>query len=84
MRSTAWPNFRDRAVKVARHAGPDCDPDLDENRIVGDDYRSTVRQFLRGHIPAGRCADRVRPKFAFTPSPPEEQFLVDFLPVGPT
>jgi sarcosine oxidase len=40
-----------QGVKVARHGGPDVDPDA-VDRTVAEEYRETVRRFLRGHIPA--------------------------------
>jgi sarcosine oxidase len=39
-----------QGVKVARHGGPDVDPDV-VDRTVSEDARATVRRFLRGHIP---------------------------------
>ncbi len=44
------PDFLGLGVKAARHAGPEVDPDIPDPAI-GEDYRSIVRQFLRGHIP---------------------------------
>ena len=45
------PAYEGLGVKVARHGGPDVDPDAPE-RIIGDEYRETVRQFLRDWIPS--------------------------------
>jgi sarcosine oxidase len=45
------PEFLGLGVKVARHSGPEIDPDV-EDRTVGEEYRSVVRRFLHDHIPA--------------------------------
>lgn len=45
------PEFLGMGVKVARHGGPEVDPNHVE-RTVGDEYRGTVRQFLQQSIPS--------------------------------
>src|SRR6185312_15435482 len=50
------PEYSGVGVKVARHGGPDVDPDH-VNQTVGEDYRQTVRGFLRRHIPTLGGAD---------------------------
>jgi sarcosine oxidase len=45
------PEFQGLGVKVARHGGPDADPDR-VDATIGDEYREVVRRFLRGFIPA--------------------------------
>ena len=45
------PDFLDSGVKVARHGGPEADPD-DDDRAIRADYRDLIRWFLRAHLPA--------------------------------
>lgn len=45
------PDYLGGGVKVARHGGPDVDPDA-VDRQVEEDYHALVRQFLRGHLPS--------------------------------
>src|SRR5262249_42911431 len=73
------PEFDGLGVKVARHAGPEIDPDI-EDRTVGEEYRSIVRGFLRGHIPLLADAPIDRTEICLYTVAPDEQFLVDFLP----
>jgi sarcosine oxidase len=73
------PEFLGLGVKVARHSGPEIDPDL-EDRTVGEEYRSIVRQFLRGHIPLLADAPIDLTETCLYTVAPEEQFQVDFLP----
>jgi sarcosine oxidase len=73
------PEFLGLGVKVARHAGPEIDPDL-EDRTVGEEYRSIVRRFLRDHIPLLADAPIDFTEICLYTLAPEEQFQVDFLP----
>jgi sarcosine oxidase len=73
------PEFQDMGVKAARHAGPECDPDLDDRR-VRDDYISIVRHFLWDHIPALAEAPIDFTEVCLYTVAPDDQFLVDFLP----
>jgi sarcosine oxidase len=73
------PEFQDMGVKAARHAGPECDPDLDDRR-VSEDYESIVRHFLRDHIPALAEAPIDCTEVCLYTVAPDDQFLVDFLP----
>ena len=73
------PAVLDTGVKVARHGGPDVDPDA-VDRTVGDAYRSVVRRFLRGHVPALADAPIARAEVCLYTMAPGEDFLVDFLP----
>jgi sarcosine oxidase len=43
------PDFQGLGVKVARHGGPDVDPDRDD-RSIESTYPATVRDFLRQHL----------------------------------
>jgi sarcosine oxidase len=73
------PEFQGLGAKVARHAGPEVDPDV-EDRTVGEEYRSIVRGFLRGHIPLLADASIDFTETCLYTVAPDEQFQVDFLP----
>jgi sarcosine oxidase len=73
------PEFQAMGVKAARHAGPECDPDLDDRR-VSEDYQSIVRYFLRDHIPALAEAPIDFTEVCLYTVAPDDQFHVDFLP----
>jgi sarcosine oxidase len=73
------PEFQGVGVKVARHAGPEVNPDQID-REVSDDYRRIVKGFLRGHIPALADAPIDLTETCLYTVAPDEQFLVDFLP----
>jgi len=76
------PEFQGLGVKVARHGGPECDPDR-EDRAVGDEYKLTVKRFLRGHIPSLADASIEFTEVCLYTVAPDEQFQVDFLPGRP-
>ncbi len=73
------PEFLGLGVKVARHAGPEIDPDV-EDACVGEEYRSIVRHFLTGHIPMLADAPIDMTEVCLYTVAPDEQFQVDFLP----
>ena len=73
------PGFLGTGIKVARHFGPETDPDV-EDRTVADAYREIVRGFLRNHIPALAGAPIDQAETCLYTVAPDEQFLVDFLP----
>jgi sarcosine oxidase len=73
------PEFQDVGVKAARHAGPEFDPDIDD-RTVSVEYRSIVRRFLQGHIPALADAPIDLNEVCLYTVAPDDQFQVDFLP----
>jgi sarcosine oxidase len=73
------PGFQGLGVKVARHFGPEIDPDR-EDRTVGEEYREIVRGFLRSHIPALAAAPIDLTEVCLYTVAPDEQFVVDFLP----
>jgi sarcosine oxidase len=73
------PEFQNLGVKVARHGGPPCDPDR-EDRIIGAEYKSTVKRFLRDHIPALADAPIDFTEVCLYTVAPDDQFQVDFLP----
>lgn len=66
-------------VKVARHFGPETDPDA-VDRTVPEEYREIVRGWLRDHIPALANAPIDRTETCLYTVAPDEQFIVDFLP----
>jgi sarcosine oxidase len=73
------PEFQGMGVKVARHYGPEVDPDVDD-REVGDAYREIVRGFLRGHLPALADSPIDLTETCLYTVAPDDRFLVDFLP----
>jgi sarcosine oxidase len=73
------PAFQDLGVKVARHGGPEVDPDV-ADPTTSDEYIEVVRGFLKGHIPALATAQVGRMEVCLYTVAPEDQFLVDFLP----
>jgi sarcosine oxidase len=73
------PEFQGLGVKVARHGGPEVDPDREDSNI-GDEYRAVVRHFLNDHIPALASAPIDFTEVCLYTVAPNEQFLVDFLP----
>jgi sarcosine oxidase len=73
------PGVHGLGVKVARHSGPETDPDV-EDRLVGEEYRDIVRGFLRDHIPALATAPIDLAETCLYTVAPDEQFVIDFLP----
>ena len=73
------PPYQGLGVKVARHCGPEVDPDV-EDRTVGDAYRRIVRGFLQDHIPALATAPIDLTETCLYTVAPDEHFVVDFLP----
>ena len=73
------PEFQGLGVKVARHFGPEVDPD-ENDRVVGDDYRRIVREFLSAHMPALAAAPIDLTEVCLYTVAPDDQFHVDFLP----
>ena len=76
------PEFQGLGVKVARHGGPEFDPDIDD-RTIGEDYKLTVRRFLRDHIPVLADAPIESSEVCLYTVAPDDQFQVDFLPGRP-
>ena len=73
------PPYQGLGVKVARHFGPEVDPEV-EDRNVGDAYRQVVRGFLHNHIPALARAPIDHTETCLYTVAPDEHFVVDFLP----
>jgi sarcosine oxidase len=76
------PEFQGVGVKVARHGGPQFDPDI-EDRTIGEDYILTVRNFLQDHIPSLADALVASSEVCLYTVAPDDQFQVDFLPGRP-
>ncbi len=76
------PPFLGVDVKVARHGGPDVDPDA-VDRSVGEDYRETVRKFLHSHIPALTAAPITLAEVCLYTVAPDDTFVVDTWPGRP-
>ncbi len=66
-------------VKVARHGGPDVDPDS-VSRTIDPAYRSQVRDILRGLLPGLADAPIAREEVCLYTEAPDENFLVGPLP----
>ena len=73
------PKFQGLGVKVARHDGPEVDPDVVQ-RTVSAEYVAIVRRFLRSHIPALAEADVGLTEVCLYTVAPGDQFQVDLLP----
>jgi sarcosine oxidase len=73
------PDFQGLGVKVARHGGPEVEPDRDQ-KTVGDEYREVVRGFLRKHIAALADSPIDLTEVCLYTVAPDDQFLLDFLP----
>ncbi|MHB1557455.1 MAG: N-methyl-L-tryptophan oxidase [Isosphaeraceae bacterium] len=74
------PDFLGLGVKAARHGGPEVDPDAN-SPVIGEAYRSEVRRFLRGHIPALADAAIGFTEVCLYTVAPDEEFYIDFLPI---
>jgi sarcosine oxidase len=73
------PQFQHLGVKVARHGGPEFDPDTLDHTVSAS-YVEIVRQFLKSHIPALASAAVGFSEVCLYTSAPLDQFVVDFLP----
>ncbi|ODT99879.1 MAG: amino acid oxidase [Planctomycetes bacterium SCN 63-9] len=73
------PEFQGLGVKVARHFGPEFDPDL-EDRMVDEEYRGVVREFCRRTLPALADAPIDLTETCLYTVAPDEKFEVDFYP----
>jgi sarcosine oxidase len=73
------PMFLNLGVKVARHGGPEVDPDH-VDRSLDEEAVASVRRFLRGHIPALEDARINHTEVCLYTVAPDEQFQVDFMP----
>jgi sarcosine oxidase len=76
------PEFLGLGVKVARHGGPETDPDVSDPTI-DEAYQGTVRSFLRGHIPLLADAPIDFTETCLYTVAPDEQFQVGSLPGRP-
>ena len=78
------PAFLGMGVKVARHGGPDFDPDIDDRTIGDDDHRDRPPSFSAAISPPWPRRRSTRPRSASTPSPPTSNFSSTSCPGGPT
>jgi sarcosine oxidase len=69
-------------VKVARHGGPDADPDT-EDRLVGEPYQEIVRAFLQRHIPDLASAPVSLTETCLYTVAPGDRFVLGTLPGRP-
>ncbi len=72
------PMFLDVGVKVARHGGPEVDPEH-VDRGPSEEAISSVRRFLRGHIPDLEDARISHSEVCLYTVAPADRFLVDFV-----
>jgi sarcosine oxidase len=72
------PMFLDVGVKVARHGGPEVDPEH-VDRGPSEEAISSVRRFLRGHIPDLEDARISHSEACLYTVAPADRFLVDFV-----
>jgi sarcosine oxidase len=70
-------------VKVARHGGPDIDPDTVDRTVVGEEYRETVRQFLHTHIPGLTAAPISLTEVCLYTVAPDDRFVIGPWPGRP-
>lgn len=76
------PEFQGLGVKVARHGGPDVDPDA-VDRCVDDSYRQLIRQFLATSIPSLAEGPIHHTEVCLYTSTPDEHFRLGALPDCP-
>jgi len=69
-------------VKVARHGGPDVDPDT-EDRWVDEPYKEIVRAFLQRHIPDLASAPISLTETCLYTVAPGDRFVLGPLPGRP-
>ncbi len=72
------PMFLELGVKVARHGGPEVDPDH-VDRAPSEEAIAGVREFVRGHIPALADARISHTEVCLYTVAPDDQFQVDFM-----
>ena len=63
------PEYQGLGVKVARHCGPEVDPDI-EDRAVGEEYRQSSGTSSATTCPPWPTPRSTSPRSASTPSPP--------------
>jgi sarcosine oxidase len=73
------PLFMGLGVKVARHFGPEIDPDVPD-QVVDEEYPDIVRRFLHDHIPSLADAPVDFTETCLYTVAPNDDFLVDWLP----
>jgi sarcosine oxidase len=73
------PEFLGLGVKVARHGGPEFDPDRSDRSITSE-YVAVVRRFIEQHIASLAHAPISSLETCVYTVAPDEQFQLDFLP----
>ena len=76
------PVFGDLGVKIAKHGGSGTDPD-NHDPVVGEAYRMTTRNFLRGYLPALADAPIEHTEVCLYNVAPDEQFQLGSPPERP-
>ena len=69
------PPFLGRGLKVARHGGPDVDPDI-HDPLLDAEYVELIRDFLRRHIPAAARAPLEAHELCLYTEAPDDRFVV--------
>ncbi|HEV3122394.1 MAG TPA: N-methyl-L-tryptophan oxidase [Isosphaeraceae bacterium] len=69
-------------VTVARHGGPDVDPNT-EDRAISEEYQGVVRAFLERHIPSLASAPISLTETCLYTVAPEDRFVLGPLPGRP-
>jgi sarcosine oxidase len=81
----AWyglPEYLGGGVKVARHGGPDCDPD-EVDRGLHEENITAIREFLASAIPALARAPLVSAEICLYTVEPSDEFVVGAWPGRP-
>ena len=76
------PEYQGRGVKVARHGGPDVDPDAND-RAIEESYLEVIRHFLKQSIPSLVDAPIERTEVCLYTTTPDEHFRLGSLPECP-
>ncbi len=72
------PQFHGLGVKVARHGGPETNPDKPD-QIISHEYQGVVRAFLSAHIPALAEAEIDFTETCLYTASPDDHFRLDVL-----
>jgi sarcosine oxidase len=76
------PDFLGGGVKVARHGGPNCDPDYVDRTPNAEDV-APIRQFLKGHLPSLADAPLLASEICLYTMAPDEDFVLGPWPGRP-
>jgi sarcosine oxidase len=84
-RETAYyglPDFLGGGVKVARHGGPEVDPEAPERTLSAEDH-AALRRFLANHLPGLAEAPLLHEETCLYTMAPGERFVIGPLPRRP-